>query len=1789
MKQYIPETLDEETPLLMEKEGYSIKMTPIEGSLRNSVEVIQDETLTPYEEIKEENLTAVYTAEDELYSYEYTSLINGIKESLVLEEKPESNVFSFRLETDGLIPVLEERDNVINLKDKDSEEIIAHIDRPFMNDASGEAYSEDLTYALSETEEDVYLVTLTISKKYLNDSQRIYPVTIDPTATWKGNSQLSDAYVISGTYADTNFYSNDVRIMIAGKGTDGTHRTYMKILNLKSTLADKYVDSAYLTLYETGYCDANQTMRINRVLESWSTSTVTWNNKPSYSTTTVNSFTTEGTQYASHKIGVTTLTRNYINSTNNPNYGIVIRNATSTPKYAEFYGSRTSLTSYRPKLVVTYYDKPTAPESVSTSRKSGESYISSSYMREGSSIYASWKGINSHNLADVQYKIIAADDETPSPTSVSSDNVNLTTYRSLGVDTALGTNVKIPYGASLPAGKYRLYIRGKDAGGMYGSAKYKTFYVDGDAPSLTNVSVTPVTTADSPTQNRNPRLTWTATDENFSKVTIMVTGGSEFTTTTSSGTKSVTLASSRFPTDGTYTIRVRVYDKAGKYVSKNLYYHVDTKGPSITSLKTTPDTKAGAKTNNVHPVVKWSIADDSLSRIQLYLNDTLIYTPSSLTTTSVSISSARFPESGIYKFTLKVTDTAGNVTEKSVNYYLDIEAPSFKTITVVPDSSETSKAHISSPMVTWTSESTDISQISYSTDNSSFTMLDDVDGSFNIPTNIIAEGTNTIYVRLHDKAGNISSTSSLNYYYEPSDNFVPEIKTATEYYGKRFISWETDAFNDNLVAYELHRGTSAGFTPSDSTLVEDDIDETAGLFVDKEILAAGTYYYKLKVVPLSESISFDNQFSNEISCTNAVTIDQFANNLGKKDYLDYLEVGTPVGTAYVEKSSGNLFYTQDDFELSNSQLEYGMSRTYNSLSKRTSMLGIGWTDSYHKEIYTCGDDIYFGDSDGSSYLFKLQNGSYVCEETKNYTLELTDTGYSIETKDNTVYVFNRSGQLVETTEPNNCSVTNTYDNLGRLQSVTSSESISGSKILTFVYDEGEFQLDYVTDLAGTKYAYDCTGNILKKLTISRGITESLSYNYVYGNNSGKLETIEDGEGNPYTIAYSGEKVSSIAYPDNESFRLTYTTGQTQVDKLIYVDGNEHTMYSTETEFDTGTGKVISYTDAAGNETSYEYVSDNSFLVKKEKTVRGYESLSNGIVTVRTDENVIETEYTYDENDNVITEEHSNGTETTYTYDNEQNLLSEVSVNGEDEITNNSYTYDDNGNVTSVTDNITGTVETYLYTNANEGEEQDNDVSCAGKQVGVTVTESVSVIEEQDSSDDMESDDEIVTVTDTTNVVTSESTYRYSEDDNHQIVNTLNTIGNVETAVTEEYDFMGRIVKSVDGDVTTENEYDFMGRIVKTTVSEEGRDAIITTYSYDDNGTLVSESTTGGTTKTYTYDSRNRKTCEIVSGSGMETRREYTDYGYSADEKIHNGISERTEDYTYTETSRNTAGTIINVKYIDICGSTVKEVAGETTSHYTYDESGNRYAEYITNTSGSDTALTLSLYDADGNAFAEIRQPIVTDGAYTIGEDTITTYSENDTKGNLISQTSGNGIVTSYTYDDENRLTSCKIGGTDNTNDISVEYYSTENLEQLMVITDANANRKVEKKNWNGLVTEISDISGNKDDGSIIISSEYDDKGRKIKESYSNDTYIEYAYADSSENISRESAYRTASGNETEDSLESETTYTYDAQGRMLTATVQKDGSTISSTSYTYDAEGKKLSETVNYGLSSAET
>ena len=279
-KHYFPEKVSNDTPILLENNKYQISMHPIMDESKK-VKLGKEKTTNIYDEEVNIPIKASYEFNELDSEIEYISYDNGIKENIILNKVPESNKFEFEIYAKDLEAKKCELEESIVFYDKNTKEVVASIDAPFMNDATNKAYSEDITYNIKPKEDskDLYILTMTVDEDYLNSKDRQYPVKIDPSVTWTGDSNIIDTYIISGSsYAGINFYNSGTTAFPVGRGSQGINRSLIKGKKLFSTVEGKYVEKATLTLCETSNNQSSNKINAYRIIDDWKEKTVTWNN-----------------------------------------------------------------------------------------------------------------------------------------------------------------------------------------------------------------------------------------------------------------------------------------------------------------------------------------------------------------------------------------------------------------------------------------------------------------------------------------------------------------------------------------------------------------------------------------------------------------------------------------------------------------------------------------------------------------------------------------------------------------------------------------------------------------------------------------------------------------------------------------------------------------------------------------------------------------------------------------------------------------------------------------------------------------------------------------------------------------------------------------------------------------------------------------------------------------------------------------------------------------------------------------------------------------------------------------------------------------------------------------------------------------------------------------------------------------------------------------------------------------------------------------------------------------------
>lgn len=285
------------------------------------------------------NYADVYKDVDLTYIVE-----NGIvKEYIILKSQEAQTKFSFKFSLNGLTPK-ETVDGRIVFVETDGKKIFEL--RPlFAVDAEG-AYTEKLKYELT-VKDDEALIAISLDEEYAHDKERAYPIVIDPTVMITGADTTYDSFV-SEKYPNTNYYL-DTLLRTGYDSIYGARRTYIKF-DIPSSIQAGTVSSAYLRMEKYVTVAGSTTTTACRATSSWSSSSVTWNNKPGFSTVNAASASVYSGMW--WQMNVTGIVKQWVNGTYT-NYGFVVKEDLETGGYNVYYSSDAA-SPHKPELHITY-------------------------------------------------------------------------------------------------------------------------------------------------------------------------------------------------------------------------------------------------------------------------------------------------------------------------------------------------------------------------------------------------------------------------------------------------------------------------------------------------------------------------------------------------------------------------------------------------------------------------------------------------------------------------------------------------------------------------------------------------------------------------------------------------------------------------------------------------------------------------------------------------------------------------------------------------------------------------------------------------------------------------------------------------------------------------------------------------------------------------------------------------------------------------------------------------------------------------------------------------------------------------------------------------------------------------------------------------------------------------------------------------------------------------------------------------------------------------------------------
>lgn len=202
---------------------------------------------------------------------------NRVKESIVLA-KPDDTLRGYRytLNVGTMIPVLQDDGSIIFYA-PDEETVVMVMPAPYLQDNVFEI-STDVSVTLTGKGSQ-YVLTYTLPQEWLASEDRQWPVILDPVI----KADLDVDNIIDAVIASNHTYSYTNPILDIGLGSSyGIKRSFLKYENLPQLTSADVIVSATLKMHQVVYRTISIPAEVHKVTGDWHSTTITWANQPGY-------------------------------------------------------------------------------------------------------------------------------------------------------------------------------------------------------------------------------------------------------------------------------------------------------------------------------------------------------------------------------------------------------------------------------------------------------------------------------------------------------------------------------------------------------------------------------------------------------------------------------------------------------------------------------------------------------------------------------------------------------------------------------------------------------------------------------------------------------------------------------------------------------------------------------------------------------------------------------------------------------------------------------------------------------------------------------------------------------------------------------------------------------------------------------------------------------------------------------------------------------------------------------------------------------------------------------------------------------------------------------------------------------------------------------------------------------------------------------------------------------------------------------------------------------------------
>ena len=333
----------------------------IDGIITNNETEFDDEATQLQKMTTLDRISASVRYNDILENVDLEYVIKGsnIKENIIVKAKASNYSYSFTLSLNNLVATLNEKNEIV-ISDLSTSEIVYFIPAPIMWDAN-DIYSDSISVALADNGNGKYTLTITADSDWMNATERVFPITIDPPIYTSSSSSV----------LDLDFQTNSTSSTITSNSlyVSSVWRAYWKLTTLPSIPASAYITSAQFSLK----CFTNTGMEgcvaVYDVLTDWDSSltydetvaTTSPKGKPAeHFSDFQNIYYYSANHFSSNILSgatwnVTPIVKKWYAG---ENYGLMLAPATDTTftGTAQFYSNDHTVQAERPQLCIEYRD-----------------------------------------------------------------------------------------------------------------------------------------------------------------------------------------------------------------------------------------------------------------------------------------------------------------------------------------------------------------------------------------------------------------------------------------------------------------------------------------------------------------------------------------------------------------------------------------------------------------------------------------------------------------------------------------------------------------------------------------------------------------------------------------------------------------------------------------------------------------------------------------------------------------------------------------------------------------------------------------------------------------------------------------------------------------------------------------------------------------------------------------------------------------------------------------------------------------------------------------------------------------------------------------------------------------------------------------------------------------------------------------------------------------------------------------------------------------------------------------